>query len=66
MLNSMTTFFMDRRLTFRDAAKLREMFDRFAAGKTLADRQALDYAIERGRGSLWLHLTEEQYVKLKG
>jgi hypothetical protein len=56
---------LPRRFTFRDAAKIREMFDRFAADRRLEERQALDYAIEKGRGSLWLDLTEEQYRKLK-
>ena len=53
------------KLTFRDAAKIRELFDRFAAEKKLEDRQALDYAIENGRGSIWLNLTDDQYAKLK-
>lgn len=56
---------LPRRLAFRDAAKIREMFDRFAADRHLEERQALDYAIEKGRGSVWLNLTEEQYQKLK-
>jgi hypothetical protein len=50
--------------TFRYAAKIREMFDRFAADRTLEHRQALEYAIEKGSGSIWLSLTEEQYRKL--
>ena len=53
------------KLTFRYAAKIRELFDRFAAEKKLEDRQALDYAIENGRGSIWLNLTDDQYAKLK-
>ena len=53
-----------RKLTFRDAAKIREMFDRFSAERKLEDRQAFEYAIEKGRGSIWLNLTEEQYQKL--
>ncbi len=56
---------LPRRLTFRDAAKIRELFDRFAAERKLEDRQALEYALENGRGSIWLNLTEEQYAKLK-
>jgi hypothetical protein len=54
-----------RRLTFRDPAKIREMFERFSAERQLEDRSALDYAINMGRGSIWLNLTEEQYQKLK-
>jgi hypothetical protein len=53
------------KLTFRSPAKIRELYDRFAADKKVEDRQALEYAIERGRGSLWLNLTEEEYIKLK-
>jgi hypothetical protein len=47
-------------LIFRDGAKISEMFDRFAAEKTLAERQALDYAINNGRGSIWLQLTKRR------
>ena len=54
-----------RRLTFKDAAKLREMYDRFGTDKKLEDRQALEYGIETGRGSIWIELTDEQYRKLK-
>jgi len=56
---------LPRTFTVRDAAKIRELFDRFAAEKKLEDRQALDYAIENGRGSIWLNLTDDQYAKLK-
>jgi hypothetical protein len=31
-----------------------------------AERHALDYAINNGHGSIWLHLTEQQYRKLTG
>lgn len=54
-----------RKLTFAAAAKIREMYDRFGEDKKLEDRQALDHAVENGRGSIWLNLTEEQYRKLK-
>ena len=56
---------LGRTLTFRDAAKIRAMHDRFAAEQTLEHRQALDYAIEKGRGGIWLNLTDEQYARLK-
>jgi hypothetical protein len=52
-------------LQSKDAAKLREMYDRFGMGKKLEERQALEYAIECGRGSIWIELTEQQYRKLK-
>jgi hypothetical protein len=56
---------LPRKLQFRDAAKIREMFDRFSEQKTLADRQALEHAIEIGRGGVYLQLTPHQYSKLK-
>jgi hypothetical protein len=31
----------------------------------LEGRQALDHGIEKGRGGIWLLLTDEQYGKLK-
>jgi hypothetical protein len=31
----------------------------------LEDKQAIEYGIENGRGSMWLNLTPEQYQKLK-
>jgi hypothetical protein len=55
---------LGRTLTFRDAPKIRAMHDRFAAEQSLEHRQALDYAIEIGRGGIWLNLTAEQYRKL--
>jgi hypothetical protein len=41
------------------------MAERGNALKDLAARQALDYAINMGRGSVWLWLSDEQYAKLK-
>lgn len=55
-----------RRLTFASAAKVRELYDRFGCDKKLEDRQALEYGIENGKGSIWIELTENQYQKLKG
>jgi len=54
-----------RKLTFASAAKIREMFDRFSEDQKLEARQALDYAISIGRGSIWLDLTPEQYEQLR-
>jgi hypothetical protein len=56
---------LPKQLTFSSPTKIRELYDRFAADKKLEDRQALEYAIEKGRGSIWLNLTQEQYIKLK-
>jgi len=45
---------------------LLEIFERWGESKMLEDRSALEYAIQMGRGSIWLILTAEQYAKLKG
>lgn len=52
-------------ITFQDPAKIVEMAERGGALKDLASKQALDYAVNMGRGSVWLYLSEEQYAKLK-
>ena len=31
----------------------------------LEGRQAIEHAIENGRGGVWLELSEEQYARLK-
>ena len=50
---------------FQDSAKVIEMAARGSADSMSADKAALNYAIEKGRGSVWLNLTAEQYGKLK-
>jgi hypothetical protein len=54
-----------RPITFQDPAKVIEMAERGGAFKDLASRQAVDYGISMGRGSVWLYLSDEQYEKLK-
>lgn len=54
-----------RRLNFAGADKIREMQDRFGEDRMLEHKQALEYAIETGRGGIWLNLTEQQYNILK-
>ena len=54
------------RLTFRDSAKIYEMALRGNARSDKAAREALDLAIEIGRGGVWLRLTDEQYRALGG
>ena len=56
---------LPRQLTFTDPAKIVEMAQRGGALRDLAARQALDYGIELGRGSVYLSLTEEQYLSLR-
>jgi hypothetical protein len=55
---------LPRQLTFQDPAKIVAMAEGGGALKDLAARQALDYALQMGRGSMWLMLTPEQYAKL--
>jgi hypothetical protein len=54
-----------RKLTFSSSDRVREMHERFGADRKLEDKAALEYAINTGRGSIWLNLTDEQYQKLR-
>jgi hypothetical protein len=54
-----------RRLNFAGPEKIREIYDRLGVDKKLEDRSALEYGISIGRGSIWISLTEEQYLKVK-
>jgi hypothetical protein len=56
---------LPRTFTFQTPDKVIELAERGGALKDLASRQAMDYAIKMGRGSVWLWLTPEQYGKLK-
>ena len=51
-------------ITFADPAKIVDMAGRGNAFKDLAAKQAMDYALNMGRGSVWLYLSDEQYAKL--
>lgn len=53
------------KLTFATPDKLLEIHERWGEGRLLEDRSALEYAIQMGRGSIWLILSPEQYGKLK-
>lgn len=55
---------LPRQLTFSDSAKIVEMAECGGALKDLAARQALAYGVELGRGSVWLYLSNEQYLSL--
>jgi len=55
---------LPRKVTLDDAAKIYEMAERGGYKMTLENRQSIDRAIEMGRGSVWLDLTQEQYRKL--
>lgn len=56
---------LPRKLNFAGADKIREMFERFGESKVLEYRHAMDYAIEVGRGLIWLDLSDDQYAELK-
>jgi hypothetical protein len=56
---------LNRKLTFSDPRKIIELARRAGAFANLGGRQAIDHAIDKGRGGVWLELTEEQYRKLK-
>jgi hypothetical protein len=56
---------LPKTLTFASADKLRELARRGEALGTLENKQALEQAIEKGRGGVYLHLTPEQYARLK-
>jgi hypothetical protein len=54
-----------RRRTFASVNKIRELIDRTPTKMNLEDRSMLEHDIEKGRGGLYLDVTEEQYEKLK-
>jgi hypothetical protein len=53
------------KLIFATPDKLLELFERWGESRLLEDRSALEYAIQMGRGSIWLILSAEQYGKPK-
>ena len=56
---------LPRKLHFASPDKVVELVERGGGLSNLESRQALDQAIEIGRGGVFLSLTEEQYAKLK-
>jgi hypothetical protein len=56
---------LPRKVIVDDPAKLFEIAERGGYRPNLEGRQAMDHAIETGRGAIWLELTPEQYAKLK-
>ena len=56
---------LPRKFTFATPEKVMELAERGRGLKDLASRQALEHGIETGRGGVYLHLTLEQYNKLK-
>lgn len=56
---------LPRRVILDDKQKLFEMAERGGCKFDLEARQAINHAIEIGRGGVWLELTEEQYQRLR-
>jgi hypothetical protein len=56
---------LPRKLHFASSDKVVELVERGGGLSNLESRQALDQAIEIGRGGVFLNLTEEQYARLK-
>jgi len=56
---------LPRKLHFASPDKVVELVERGGGLSNLESRQALDQAIEIGRGGVFLNLTEEQYARLK-
>ena len=56
---------LPRTFTFAIPEKIVELAERGRGLKDLATKQALEHGIQKGRGGIYLHLTLEQYNKLK-
>jgi hypothetical protein len=56
---------LPRTLTFKEADKIRELARRGEAWGTSEARQMLEYAIEVGRGGMYLRLTPGRYAALR-
>jgi hypothetical protein len=56
---------LPRKITLKDPESGRALAVRGGCVMNLEKKQAFDYAINMGRGGVWLELTEEQYQKLK-
>jgi hypothetical protein len=54
-----------RKCNFKDAEKIRELARRGEALGTQDAKDELEREIENGRGGVYLHLTPEQYRKLR-
>ena len=56
---------LPRKVVLKDADEILQMAMRGGARMDTEKRQAFDYAIEMGRGGVWLDLTDEQYQRLR-
>lgn len=53
-----------RQLNFADPQKIRDLVERTPTKLQSEQKQALEYAIEIGRGGLWIEVTAAQYAVL--
>jgi hypothetical protein len=65
MIQFSATAYSPRLVTFAHADKIREMARRGEASGDLERKQALEHAIEVGRGGMYLRLTPGQYAALR-
>jgi hypothetical protein len=56
---------LPRKFAFQDSEKIRELARRGEAVGTADAREELEREIDNGRGGVYLHLTPEQYIKLR-
>ncbi len=56
---------LPRKVTLADPARIFEMAERGGYVMNLEGRQAIQQAIDIGRGGIWLMLTEIQHASLK-
>ncbi len=56
---------LSRVFMFICSTRIEELAKRGGADWTIADRQAIEHGIAKGRGGIWLNLSPNQYAKLK-
>ena len=56
---------LPRTFTFATSDKVEELIRRGGGMRDLADKQAVESAVLKGRGGVFLNLTEEQYRRLR-
>ncbi len=56
---------LPRTFTFSDPEKIRELARRGEAWSDSESRQMLEFAIESGRGGVYLRLTPDEYARLR-
>ena len=56
---------LPRKVRLKESEKIFEMAERGGYSMNLEGRQAIEQAILKGRGGIWLNLTEEQLSRLR-